>query len=252
MLSRRGYDLIEAGRRYPPKLVFSLAAKYATGREFDRNFFSGGMDAPAFKVLQKLGFEISTKDLITPLISKFLDQAKGGSDLKVQGYLEEYRGLQVRVSFGQGNFARIPWIAFLGKGQAVSDGIYPVFLLFREQGVLLLCYGISETKEPESSWEDMPGNAPTVKEWFRSKYARAPERYGQSLVRASYELDKPLPMTELSSELDTLIDQYEAILGDPATPPTARAGNGTAEYWRGQPDILCCTQRLFRRFRDPP
>lgn len=213
-----GYDLIEAGRRYPPKLVFAIAAKHATGQELDRAFFGGGHDTPAFKVLQKLGFEISTKDLIAPLVNKFVDQAKGGSNLTVRGYLDEYRGLVIRVSFGQGNFARIPWIAFLGKEQTVSNGIYPVLLLFREDNVLLLCYGISETNAPERSWEAAPGEAKTVSAWFAAKFGRAPDRYGQSYVRAAYELDKPLPIEDLKNELDVVIDQYEEILGEPVEP----------------------------------
>jgi len=209
-----GYDLVEAGRRYPPKVVFSLAAKFATGQEFDRNHFSGGADSQAFKVLEKLGFEIAIKDLISPLITKFIEQATAGNELSVRGYLEEYRGLQVRVSFGQGNFARIPWIAFLQKGQAVSNGIYPVFLLFREQNTLLLCYGISETHAPQSSWEEAPGEVPTVEDWFRSQFGRPPERYGQSFVRTSFDLNSPIQLTDLRRELDAVIDEYENALAE--------------------------------------
>jgi 5-methylcytosine-specific restriction enzyme B len=211
-----GYDLVEAGRRYPPKLVLAIAARFSTGQELDRSFFSGGIESQAFKVLQKLGFEIATKDLIGPLVTKFIDQARAGDDLKVQGYLDEYRGLKVRVSFGQGNFARIPWIAFLGKGQTVSDGVYPVLLLFREHNVLLLCYGISETNEPERSWESAPGDAKTVEVWFRTELNRSPERYGQSFVRSSYDLRKPLLLEALRKDLDDVIDQYEDLLGEPS------------------------------------
>lgn len=209
-----GYDLVEAGRRYPPKLVLSLAAKQATGQELDRGSFSGGVET--HKILEKLGFEIAIKDLIAPLVSRFLEQARAAENLAVRGYLEEYRGLAVRVSFGQGNFAHIPWIAFLGAGQAVQNGIYPVLLLFREQNVLLLCYGISETKEPERSWEAAPGSSQTVADWFRARFNRLPERYGQSFVRAAYELDKPLPVEALRKELDVVIDQYEDLLGEPS------------------------------------
>jgi 5-methylcytosine-specific restriction protein B len=210
-----GYDLIEAGRRYPPKLVFSLAAKQATGHELDRGFFSGGEKSQAFKVLQKLGFEISSKDLIAPLVEKFLQQGKAGDDLTVRGYLDVYRGLEVRVSFGQGNFARIPWIAFLAKGQSVSNGIYPVILYFRDRNVLLLCYGISETRQPGRSWGGIQSSAQTVSEWFRSRFGAAPERYGQSYVRAAYEGDIAAAIDELKRELDLIIDQYEEILGVP-------------------------------------
>ena len=215
-----GYDLIEAGRRYPPKLVFSLAAKYATGQEFDRRLFAGGVDSQASKALEKLGFEISSKDLVTPLIAKFLDQAQTGADLTVRGYLEEYRGLQVRVSFGQGNFARVPWIAFLGRGQTVQKGIYPVLLLFKEKNTLLLCYGVSETTPPDVSWEDASDDSQTVSAWFETKFRQQPVRYGNSFVRAAYDVNAPVPFEEIRQELDTLIDQYEEVLGEqPAESP---------------------------------
>jgi 5-methylcytosine-specific restriction enzyme B len=57
------YDLIEGQRRYPPKLVLSLASKYASGVEFNRSFFTGGDASPAFALLRKLNFHIERKDL---------------------------------------------------------------------------------------------------------------------------------------------------------------------------------------------
>jgi 5-methylcytosine-specific restriction protein B len=45
------YDLIEGQHRYPPKLVLSLASKYASGTEFDRSLFTGGEASPAFALL---------------------------------------------------------------------------------------------------------------------------------------------------------------------------------------------------------
>jgi DNA-binding MarR family transcriptional regulator/predicted RNA-binding protein with PUA-like domain len=58
------YDLIEGQRRYPPKLVLSLASKYASGTEFDRSLFTGGEASPAFALLRKLDFHIERKDLV--------------------------------------------------------------------------------------------------------------------------------------------------------------------------------------------
>jgi 5-methylcytosine-specific restriction protein B len=60
------YDLIEGQRRYPPKLVLSLATKHASGVEFDRSFFTGGEASPAFALLRRLNFHIVRKDLIDP------------------------------------------------------------------------------------------------------------------------------------------------------------------------------------------
>lgn len=225
------YDLIDKGNRYPPKYVLSLAAKHANGEEFDRAEFTGGEDSPAFALLRQLGFEIEPKDAIPALLSKFKAQADAAKELAVQGYLTNYRDLTVRVSFGKGNFARIPWIAFLAEGEEVSQGIYPVLLLFRDQNVLLLCYGLSEENEPEKSWGDV-GNAQTVNEWFREKFARGPDRYGASFVRAAYDLRNPLPVADLNTELDRVIDQYRKVMGmttvETVSPPPARTNTRSA------------------------
>lgn len=50
------YRLLHLGKAYPPKLVVSVAAKYAIGREWPAERFNGGAETNAF--LQKLGFEI--------------------------------------------------------------------------------------------------------------------------------------------------------------------------------------------------
>jgi 5-methylcytosine-specific restriction protein B len=56
------YDLIYEGKDYPPKLVISIANRHATGQELDPNNFTGGIDTPAFQLLEKEGFEIVKKD----------------------------------------------------------------------------------------------------------------------------------------------------------------------------------------------
>lgn len=59
------YDLIYEGNDYPPKLVISIANRYATGEELDPNTFAGGQDTLAFKVLRENGFEIRKKNIKT-------------------------------------------------------------------------------------------------------------------------------------------------------------------------------------------
>jgi 5-methylcytosine-specific restriction protein B len=56
------YDLIYEENDYPPKLIISIANKYATGFELDPNTFEGGIGTPAFQLLEKEGFEIVKKD----------------------------------------------------------------------------------------------------------------------------------------------------------------------------------------------
>jgi|tagenome__1003787_1003787.scaffolds.fasta_scaffold20047147_2 5-methylcytosine-specific restriction protein B len=52
------YDLLEQGKRYPPKAVVGLAARRALGRPLRPDEFSGGEDSWAFRLLRDLGFTI--------------------------------------------------------------------------------------------------------------------------------------------------------------------------------------------------
>jgi 5-methylcytosine-specific restriction protein B len=201
------YDLIEGKRRYPPKLVLSLASKYASGQEFDRSLFSGGEASPAFALLRKLNFFIERKDFVEVLIGKFLKQAEAADDLSTKSYAKAYRGLQVAASFGKGNFGRIPWISFLGYGQKTSDGIYPVYLFYRDAGVLILAYGISETSQPAYTWSDTE-EAPTIRELLSSRFGKVPERYGDSLVFAAYRVPEDVEASRLTTDLDQIIAKY--------------------------------------------
>ena len=66
-------------------------------------------------------------------------------NLKQKGYPKTYKDYKVRVSFGTGNVARIPWIALLKAPNAVTNGIYPVYLYYKEINKLVLSYGIAHS-----------------------------------------------------------------------------------------------------------
>lgn len=66
------YDLVYQGKYYPPKLVISIANRFANGNELDPNDFEGGKGTAAFDLLKKEGFEISQKnDPIKSLIDNY-------------------------------------------------------------------------------------------------------------------------------------------------------------------------------------
>ncbi|WP_128961664.1 MrcB family domain-containing protein [Bradyrhizobium guangzhouense] len=226
------YDLVDDGKRYPPKLVFSLAYKYATGKELPRNEFPGGDDTASFRILRKLGFSIVPKDLIGDLVSKFLAQADAGQDLRTSDYPKEYRSLQVKVSFGQGVFSRVPWVAFLAPGQKVSEGIYPVLLYYREAKVLILALGISETNPPDKSW-DRTSELSTVAALLREKYGRQAERYGDSFVDAAFVIPDGLELNKLTERVDAVIDRYARTLNS-----TVEAVNDRPVNDVSLPDLL--------------
>jgi Protein of unknown function DUF262 len=55
------YDLLEGGRRYPPKAVVGLAARRVLGRALRPDEFSGGEESWAFRLLRDRGFNVVKK-----------------------------------------------------------------------------------------------------------------------------------------------------------------------------------------------
>jgi hypothetical protein len=55
------YDVLENGRRYPPKAIVGLAARRVIGRSLTANEFEGGEDTWAFGLLRDRGFTIVEK-----------------------------------------------------------------------------------------------------------------------------------------------------------------------------------------------
>ena len=210
----RYYDVIYKGQKYPPKLVVSYANNFANGEALDRNSFRGGKDTECFKLLEENGFEIQPKvEKVNfyELLIRFLNQAQT-NELKTKTYINEYKGLQVKVSFGQGNPARIPWIALLRDGQEVSNGVYPVYLYFKSHNTLILAYGVSETNIPPINW-NLDSEASTISEAFQEQFQTKPERYGSSFVYQIYSLDTSsldfgLNEARVNNDLDKLIEIY--------------------------------------------
>jgi 5-methylcytosine-specific restriction enzyme B len=146
--------------------------------------------------------------------------ATASDDQATSQYPNAYRGLKVKVSFGFGNFARVPWIAFLGPRQETSKGVYPVDLFYRDQGVLILAHGISGMHSPAVQWE-LPSDTLTVSAYLSNHFQVTPERYGESFVFAAYEVPLNGDVVRLSTDLDTLISKYQQLF--------TNAPNGQAE-----------------------
>jgi 5-methylcytosine-specific restriction protein B len=138
-------------------------------------------------------------------LKQFLEQAKT-DNLKTKHFTSRYKNFAVRVSFGQGTTARIPWISFLKKPNTTSKGIYPVYLYYKEYEILILAYGISETNKPNETWK--LENKQTITDYFLSKYSRKPDRYGTSYIYKVYELVSLPSNTILDSDLEWLLNFY--------------------------------------------
>ncbi len=139
----------------------------------------------------------------------FLKQAKT-DNLKTNHYVSHYQGSKVKVSFGIGGKAKIPWISFLKGDNTTSKGIYPVYLYYKEVERLILAYGISETNTPKLSW-DVPDKK-TIKEFYQLNFAKDPFRYGASYVYKVYDVNN-LPSSEtINEDLNQIIEQYHRII----------------------------------------
>ncbi|SFO39176.1 5-methylcytosine-specific restriction endonuclease McrBC, GTP-binding regulatory subunit McrB [Algoriphagus ornithinivorans] len=207
------YDLIYEGKNYPPILVLSVANQLKGGKDLTLEDFGNNVSIP-FKILRENDFEIipkkSNQDLENHMsyydeLIKFLDQAKT-TDLKTKGYLKSYANLKVKVSFGQGYPANIPWISFLADPYTTADGIYPVYLYYKDEDLLILAHGISETTPPKKDWnlED----AKRISKFFEEESLNPPYRYGDSFVFRVYDTTN-LPSREaIDSDLNQIIERY--------------------------------------------
>ena len=144
-----------------------------------------------------------------PRLEQFLVQARTDSQVR-KDYAEEVYGLSVKASFGFGQSAHIPWISFTAEGQTTSEGIYPVFLFYKEQDLLVLAYGVSENDAAIIEWPDK--GAPLINDYFQRQYQVSPRRYGNSFVFKAYDLKKDLFQDEVNQDLFELVQEYKAIL----------------------------------------
>ena len=160
------------------------------------------------------------------IIKKFLDQAQT-DDLKTQDYPDSLGDLEMRVSFGQGNQAMVPWTAFLSSKNEVRDGIYPVYLYYKEENALMLAYGVSETNDPNKEWsKEVRENHPKIFSFFDEDVPR----YGDSFVKEAYKVEvgdeislfknyeseeqKKVTAQEFSDDFSEILKEYKELSVD--------------------------------------
>lgn len=159
------------------------------------------------------------KEKWADVLKKFILQS-GTGNLKTSDYPKEWEGLKLKVSFGMGKPARIPWIAFITQEMQVSNGFYPVYLYYRDYNTLILAYGISETEEPEALWPaEIRNSAQTITAYFKPEEV---QRYGNSFVFKAYKIEingdnvnfltdtgQNVTSEELESDLTELLNKYK-------------------------------------------
>lgn len=164
------------------------------------------------------------------IITEFISQSKAGG-LKISQYPKEWSDLRMKVSFGMGAPARVPWIAFVAPEMQVSNGFYPVYLYYKDLETLILSYGISETAEFNKSW---PTEIMNTTQTIVSYFDKDVPRYGDSFVFKAYKIsfdnNKPkilysdnsaVSEKDLEADLNTILDYYKkAVSIIPTNAPT--------------------------------
>ncbi len=154
-------------------------------------------------------------------LNEFIEQSFDGN-LKTSQYPREFGPYRMKVSFGQGMPARVPWISFFASGMSTSNGYYPVYLHYKDQNKLILSFGISETNEYEKSWnEEVIGDSQKIKDFIV-----APPRYGESWVFKSYDVvennghreisrnGSAISESELQSDLEEILGLFSKNLDE--------------------------------------
>lgn len=162
-------------------------------------------------------------------IQRFISQAQT-SNLKRSGFINKYRGFDVKVSFGAGNTAKVPWIALLKDPNKVTDGIYPVYLYYKSENLLILAYGVSETQIPKYQWLNHDKYI-SVNEWFLKNRVKSAERYGDSFVKAVYDLSDELNPEDLQTDLDDMLQLYTDEMPSVSSTQSSQMSNNQKRYW---------------------
>lgn len=133
-------------------------------------------------------------------LDSFIVQAHEGS-LKTSQYSKEFSDLKMKVSFGMGMAARIPWISFNAPGMSTSNGYYPVYLYYKDLNILILAFGISETFEFATNWpQEIEGNYQRI-----DQVINKPVRYGDSFAFKTYSTKI------LNGKVEFITEEQESI-----------------------------------------
>ena len=159
---------------------------------------------------------------------KFLDnfilQSKTGNLKTKDLYPKTLFDLKVKVSFGQGTPAVRPWIAILGAVMSASNGYYPVYLYYKNENILDLSYGVSETNSYNNPWsqeikDKYITNMRTEEEDFRSKKERETswiyKTYTPKVENGSVKYffdEREISSEEMLQDLTSITNDYKKCL----------------------------------------
>ena len=126
------YDLVYKNKSYPPKLVISIANRYANGEELDPNEFEGGKGTEAFSLLENEGFTVvqKTKPMDYEVIMEYVDLIKSGKIHTV----DKIKGLVDKIDF-ENNIKVIDRFFFEEKLKIIDSTNYDSIINFLRERI---------------------------------------------------------------------------------------------------------------------
>src|ERR1700739_815202 len=193
------------GRRYPVKKIVSLAtgapaASFSGGPKSNDYVRNRGLTVVA---LQANALQASLEEILRDYLGARNTQQFGAQAeiakiferckrlLSSRDLTERYPTLKVKASYGQGNWAKVPWIAFLDSRETdtTQRGVYPV-ILFRQDCTgcyVTLNQGVTEPIErlgARAGFEELCST---------EKYIRL-SAVGKALAAAGFPLDDAIDL----------------------------------------------------------
>ena len=170
------------------------------------------------------------RDSIYYLVEKFMSQSET-TDLSTKGvYPKKYKGLNLNVSFGKGMPAQIPWMGFTDHNNSIQKGIYPIYLYYKEKGLLILSYGMSDSYDPDVNWPHEK-LITSIEDYFLQEFDEAAPKYGNSYMHQVYTDIDIVSISELQKDLDEIIDTYHEIAYDEVEDLSEGENLGDKKMW---------------------
>lgn len=237
------WNLVRNGRTYPPKLVISVANKFANNEELSPDEFSGGSETNAF--LEQRGYKIEEKKNVVgipELIVRILDnypriyeedcrtnnpefrELIAEAEKTFKTVCEEYK-VKLKPFGGQGKMRRQPSITFFYPGHRMSKGFgVAIGFQFDKQTVSVGLFDSDDNPPPEdlsvqmaaSLREQLPEFSERSKDDFPRRYLSI-EEIEERLVEPYLEE----ALRALRAVLDEHREEMEAFLGDKIISTTA-------------------------------
>lgn len=159
-------------------------------------------------------------------IKKFILQSQT-KNLKTSSYPKDFSDFDVKFSFGMGTPAKISWVSVHNQEIRSTKGINCVYLYYKEENILVLCYGIMENFVDNDTWpNEIKESNQTINEYFSQNLDSKPYRYGDSYVFKVYtpivKSDKvffkyhkteiELSDKQFDNDINELINQYAKVI----------------------------------------